>query len=73
MTATTLDRPTHRRIRPTFAEKVADRFDAREAVSVTVAEYGPGWWVTAVDRVGQTFEVYRNGGLMTVPWAAVSR
>jgi hypothetical protein len=68
----TLNRPTYRRIRPTFAEKVADRFDAREAVSVTVVEYGPGWWVTAVDRVGRTFEVYRDGGSMTVAWTAVN-
>lgn len=71
----TVDRPTahRRRIRTTptvFAEQVADRFEAGEAVTVTVAEYGPGWWVTAVDREARTFEV-RRGGDMTVAWAAV--
>jgi hypothetical protein len=71
----TSERPTTYRTRrrgSRFAELVADRFDQREAVSVTVVEYGPGWWVTAVDRASRTFEVYRDGGQMIVAWAAVS-
>lgn len=72
----TVDRPkVHRsRTRSTFAELVADRFEAGEAVTVTAGEYGPGWWVTGVDREAQTFDVYRNGGEMpAVTWAAVSQ
>lgn len=70
----TVDRPTvHRgQVRSTFAELVADRFEAGEAVTVTVDLYGPGWWVTAVNRTARTVDVYRNGGEITAAWAAVS-
>ncbi|MDG4792067.1 hypothetical protein O7626_40335 [Micromonospora sp. WMMD1102] len=76
MTATverplTVHRNRRRNRRNEFAEQVADRFDRREAVSVIVVDYGPGWWVTAVDRAAGEFEVYRDGGSMTVAWAAV--
>lgn len=55
-----------------YAEQGADLYASGEAVTVTVDKFGPGWWVTGVDRHARMLTVYRDGGEMTVAWSEVS-
>lgn len=72
MSAPTLIRTRHRNPSALGAQ-LADRFEAGEALCVSVVDYGPGWYVVGVDRAARKLIVRgANGGELTVPWVDVS-